>query len=193
MKFKILRESLQADFSRFENLKEALGCISFYVLVFFRLTSYARTKCLFVRKLIIPPVFCIFKFCCLLSGIQIKSFCRIGKGLRIYHFGEVVIAGEVEIGDFVTLHQGVTLGRVVDGTNEGVPTIGNHVLIFPGAKVIGGIKIGDYTVIGANSVVTKDIPSHSIVVGIPGKVIGSNKNKKYNDYWKKLYNSSLKI
>lgn len=70
------------------------------------------------------------------------------------------------------------------GNNNGIPTIGNDVEICAGAKVIGPIHIGDDVIIGANAVVTKDIPSHSMVVGVPGKIIKTRKSK--NDSWEKI-------
>ena len=66
----------------------------------------------------------------------------------------------------------------------GIPTIGNNVTIFAGAKVFGKITIGDDAVIGANAVVTKDIPSHSMVAGVPAKIIKTR--KEINEMWKKV-------
>lgn len=66
----------------------------------------------------------------------------------------------------------------------GIPTIGNNVTIFAGAKVFGKITIGDDVVIGANAVVTKDIPSHSMVAGVPAKIIKTR--KEINEMWKKV-------
>lgn len=83
----------------------------------------------------------------------------------------VVIGETAEIGDDVTLFQGVTLGGTVWEKVKRHPTIGNNVVIGTGAKVLGPVKIGDNTKIGANSVVIHDVPPNSIVVGIPGKVV----------------------
>ncbi|MCB0130787.1 MAG: serine acetyltransferase, partial [Caldilineaceae bacterium] len=82
----------------------------------------------------------------------------------------VVIGETAEIGDCVTLYHGVTLGGVSWRKEKRHPTIGNHVVIGAGAKVLGPITIGDYTRIGANSVVVKDVPPHSVVVGVPGRI-----------------------
>ena len=83
----------------------------------------------------------------------------------------VVIGETSEIGDNVTLFHGVTLGGTTWQKGKRHPTIGNNVVIGTGAKVLGPVKIGDNTRIGANSVVISEIPPNSIVVGIPGKVV----------------------
>jgi serine O-acetyltransferase len=78
------------------------------------------------------------------------------------------------IGDYCHIYQQVTIGN---GKN-GIPSIGNNVTIYPGAKVVGGITIGEDVIIGANCVVTKDIPPHSIVAGIPGQIIKQRTSSK---------------
>ena len=83
----------------------------------------------------------------------------------------VVVGETTEIGDNVTLFQGVTLGGTGKQRGKRHPTIGSHVVVGAGAKVLGPISIGDYVKIGANSVVLQDVPDHSTVVGIPGKVV----------------------
>lgn len=105
------------------------------------------------------------------SGIQIPYCTTIGKGFYIGHFGNIVVNGNSTIGNNCNISQGVTIGQVNRGKNRGVPIIGNEVYIGPGAKIIGGIKIGNKVCIGANAVVTKDIPDNAVVVGVPGKII----------------------
>jgi len=83
----------------------------------------------------------------------------------------VVIGETAEVGDSVTLYHGVTLGGTTWKKVKRHPTIGDNVVVGTGAKILGPIKIGDNTRIGANSVVVSEIPSNSIVVGIPGKVV----------------------
>jgi serine O-acetyltransferase len=83
----------------------------------------------------------------------------------------VVIGETTEIGDNVTLFQGVTLGGTGKQRGKRHPTVGSHVVVGAGAKVLGPITIGDYVKIGANSVVLQDVPDHSTVVGIPGKIV----------------------
>ncbi len=104
-------------------------------------------------------------------GIQIPVGVKIGKGFYIGHWGGIVINSQVVIGDNCNISQDVTIGQVNRGNNKGAPIIGNRVYIAPGAKIIGNIKIGDNVAIGANAVVTNDIPDNAVVVGVPAKVI----------------------
>jgi serine O-acetyltransferase len=83
----------------------------------------------------------------------------------------VVIGETAEVGDDVTIYHGVTLGGSGNDTGKRHPTIGDRVIIGAGAKVLGAIKIGDDSRIGANAVVVKEVPSSSVVVGVPGQII----------------------
>ncbi len=112
-------------------------------------------------------------------GISIHFNTRIGSGFYIGHFGGIVINDECIIGKNCNISQGVTLGKANRGKNRGYPILGDHVYIGPGAKVIGAIKIGNNVAIGANCVVTKNIPDNSVVVGIPGKIISQNGTEGY--------------
>ena len=105
-----------------------------------------------------------------LTGIEIHPGATIGPGLFIDHGMGVVIGETAEIGESVTIYHGVTLGGVSWRKEKRHPTIGDHVVIGAGAKVLGPVTIGDHTRIGANSVVVKDVPANSVVVGVPGRV-----------------------
>lgn len=105
------------------------------------------------------------------TGIEIHPGTTIGRRFFIDHGMGVVIGETAEIGDNVTLYHGVTLGGTTWKKVKRHPTIGNNVVVGTGAKILGPVKIGDNTRIGANSVVVSEIPSNSIVVGIPGKVV----------------------
>lgn len=106
-----------------------------------------------------------------LTGIEIHPGAVIGRRLFIDHGMGVVIGETCEIGDDVTIYQGVTLGGTGHEKGKRHPTIKNNALIATGAKVLGSITIGEYSKVGAGSVVLKDVPPHSTVVGIPGRVI----------------------
>jgi serine O-acetyltransferase len=106
-----------------------------------------------------------------LTGIEIHPGAIIGGGFFVDHGMGVVIGETAEVGDNVTLYHGVTLGGTSWQKGKRHPTVGNNVVIGTGAKVLGPIRIGDNTRIGANSVVVHDIPPNSIVVGIPGKIV----------------------
>ena len=104
------------------------------------------------------------------TGIEIHPGATIGRNFFIDHGMGVVIGETAEIGDNVTLYHGVTLGGVSWRKEKRHPTVGDHVVIGAGAKVLGPIVVGEYSRIGANSVVVKDIEPHSVVVGVPGRV-----------------------
>ncbi|HMJ03000.1 MAG TPA: serine O-acetyltransferase [Conexibacter sp.] len=104
----------------------------------------------------------------LLTGIEIHPAARIGEGLFIDHGMGVVIGETAEIGDDVTLYQGVTLGGTGFACGKRHPTVQDNVTIGSGAKLLGPITIGHGSKVGANSVVIHDVPPHSTVVGNPG-------------------------
>lgn len=107
----------------------------------------------------------------LLTGIEIHPGATIGKRVFIDHGMGVVIGETSEIGDDVLLYQGVVLGGTALKKKKRHPTLGNGVVIGTGAKILGNIKIGDCSKIGAGSVVLKSVPNGSTVVGIPGRVV----------------------
>lgn len=108
------------------------------------------------------------------TGIEIHPGARLGRRLFIDHGMGVVIGETCEIGDDVIIFQGVTLGGTGKEKGKRHPTIGNHVVISSGAKVLGSFTVGDYSRIGANAVVLKEVPPNSTVVGIPGRVVRLN-------------------
>ncbi|MGH9721732.1 MAG: serine O-acetyltransferase [Bryobacteraceae bacterium] len=106
-----------------------------------------------------------------LTGIEIHPGARIGRRFFIDHGMGVVIGETTEIGDNVLLYQGVTLGGTGAQKGKRHPTLGNHVVVGTGAKVLGAITVGDHVRIGAGSVVVHAVPSYSTVVGVPGRVV----------------------
>ena len=112
-----------------------------------------------------------------ITNIDIHPGATIGENVFIDHGIGVVIGETAIVGDNVTIYQGVTLGGVSLNPGKRHPTIENDVTIGAGAKILGNITIGKGSKIGANSVVVKDVPPDSTVVGIPGKVI---KRKDYS-------------
>jgi serine O-acetyltransferase len=105
-----------------------------------------------------------------LTGIEIHPAARLGRGLFIDHGMGVVIGETAEVGENVTLLQGVTLGGTSLKREKRHPTLGDHVVVGAGAAVIGAITIGAGSRIGAGSVVVRDVPPNSVVVGVPGRV-----------------------
>ncbi len=107
----------------------------------------------------------------IITGIEIHPGASIGNRFFIDH-GEGVVIGETAIiGDDVLIYQQVTLGGTGKESGKRHPTLGNNVIVGAGAKVLGNIKIGDHVRIGAGSVVVNDVPEHSTVVGIPGRIV----------------------
>jgi serine O-acetyltransferase len=106
-----------------------------------------------------------------LTGIEIHPGAKIGEGFFIDHGMGVVIGETSEIGNNVTLYQGVTLGGTSMQRKKRHPTLGNNVVVGVGAQVIGNITIGDNTKVGAGSVVINSVPANATVVGVPGRVV----------------------
>lgn len=105
------------------------------------------------------------------TGIEIHPGAKIGRGFFIDHGMGVVIGETCEIGDNVTLYQGVTLGGTSWDKGKRHPTIGDHVVVGAGAKVLGPIELSEGVKVGSNAVVTKSVPKDATVVGIPGRII----------------------
>lgn len=115
------------------------------------------------------------------TGIEIHPGARIGRRLFIDHGMGVVIGETCEIGNNVTLYQGVTLGGTGKEKGKRHPTVKDGALIATGAKVLGSITVGEDARIGAGSVVLKDVPPNSTVVGIPGRIVVQNGQKVEKD------------
>lgn len=128
----------------------------------------------FFRQGLILPARIISQLSRLLTAIEIHPGAVIGEGLFIDHGTGVVIGETAEVGNNVTLYQGVTLGGTGKEKGKRHPTIGNNVVISTGAKVLGSITVGDNVKIGAGSVVLRDVPPNCTVVGIPGKIVVRN-------------------
>ena len=112
-----------------------------------------------------PLRFICERFIEITTGISIPACCRIGAGLRIHHFGGIILHPTTVLGDNCTLYHGVTIGD--RGGAGGAAVIGDNVLLGAGAKVIGELSIGDNVIVGANAVVTRDVPTDIVAVGSP--------------------------
>lgn len=157
--------ALSMDPAATSRLEVVLTYAGFHALLFYRFAHWLSRK----RVPFVPRA--LSQFARFITGIEIHPGAMIGSGLFIDHGMGVVIGETTEIGDNVTLFQGVTLGGTGKQRGKRHPTIGNHVVVGAGAKVLGPITIGDYVKIGANSVVLQDVPDHSTVVGIPGRIV----------------------
>jgi serine O-acetyltransferase len=165
---KAIIEDVKACFERdpaARNILEVLLTYSgFHATLFYRVAHFLwRCHIPLIPRLISQ----VARF---LTGIEIHPAAMIGKSFFIDHGMGVVIGETTEIGDHVTLYQGVTLGGTGKETGKRHPTLGNHVIVGTGAKVLGNLRIGNYVRIGANSVVLRSVPDHATVVGVPGKI-----------------------
>ncbi len=116
------------------------------------------------------------------TGISIDTRCEIGPGLNIGHFGGIFIHGDVKMGKFCNIGEGNTIGIAGRGEKRGSPVIGDFVYLGSGAKIIGKVHIGNHVAIGANAVVTKDIPDNAVAVGIPARVINFNSSRDFIEF-----------
>jgi serine O-acetyltransferase len=157
--------ALSMDPAATSRLEVALTYAGFHALLFHRFAHWLQKY----RIPFIPRA--LSQFARFITGIEIHPGATIGSGLFLDHGMGVVIGETTEIGDNVTLFQGVTLGGTGKQRGKRHPTVGSHVVVGAGAKVLGPIRIGDYVKIGANAVVLQDVPDHSTVVGIPGRIV----------------------
>ncbi|MGI6145562.1 MAG: serine O-acetyltransferase [Clostridia bacterium] len=164
-----LKKNIQVVFERDPAVKSSLEVIlcypGFHAIILHRLAHKLYNKKWFLLARIISQ---ISRF---LTQIEIHPGAKIGEGFFIDHGAGVVIGETTEIGDNVTIYQGVTLGGTGKEKGKRHPTIGNNVVISAGAKVLGSFKVGDNVKIGAGSVVLKEVPPNSTVVGVPGRVV----------------------
>jgi serine O-acetyltransferase len=133
------------------------------------LIVYRIFRWFYERRIPTQPLrFFVERFIEIITGISIPAQAKIGKGLRIHHFGGIILHSTAIVGEYCTIYHGVTLGD--RGSWGDAPRVGNRVLIGAGAKLIGEIVIGDDCVIGANAVVHTSVPTGHIAVGVPAVV-----------------------
>ncbi len=108
-----------------------------------------------------------------LTGVEIHPAVQAGRRLFLDHGMGIVIGETAELGDDVSIYQGVTLGGVSRAQEKRHPTVGNNVIIGAGAKVIGAVTLADNVRVGCNAVVVKDVLAHTTVVGIPARAVSS--------------------
>lgn len=149
---------------------------SFKICFWFRIGTYLQKKNL---GLFYFFVYWHYKQLMYKTGIQLPIGTKVGGGLRFNHFGNIVVNKNATIGKNATIYNGVTIGVNLNPDEKEVPpVIGDNVVLCAGAKVIGDVRIGNGSVIGANAVVVKDIQEDSVAVGVPAKRI-SNRGFEY--------------
>ncbi len=123
----------------------------------------------------------------ILTTVEISEHAVLGGGFYIAHIGTIVIAHHTVIGKNTSMHQGVTIG--VSGSGNELPVIGDRVYFGAGSKIVGPVKIGNDVVIGANAVVTHDVPDNAVVVGIPAKVLNYRGSSEFVHFRGKMPDS----
>lgn len=175
--FKIYKEFIKADLFRYTGkrskkafLKSYLRIPGFKYMFWFRTVNYFQTK----NKMLVPYAKFRLRHFSYKYGIQIPHTTQIDKGFYIGHFSCIVVSRYAVIGKNVNISQGVTIGKANRGERAGAAIINDEVYIGPGAKIVGKVYIGKNSAIGANAVVTKDIPENAVVAGVPAKIISMN-------------------
>ena len=167
--FKSLRNDIRVIKDRdpaAKNTLEVLLCYSgLHAIWAHRLAHFFYKHQWFVTARLISTISRFF------TGIEIHPGAQIGEGLFIDHGMGIVIGETTVIGNNVSLYQGVTLGGTGKEKGKRHPTIGNNVVVSSGAKVLGSFKVGDNSKIGSGSVVLKEVPPNSVVVGVPGRIV----------------------
>ena len=167
--FKQIREDIHAVFDRDPAAKSTIEVIFCYpglhAIWAHRISHYLYELQYLVLARLVSH---IARF---LTGIEIHPGAKIGKGFFIDHGMGTVIGETAEIGRNVTVYQGVTLGGTGKEKGKRHPTIGDNVVVATGAKILGSFTVGNDSKIGAGSVVLSEVPPHSTVVGIPGRVV----------------------
>lgn len=129
---------------------------------------------------VVLPFLTIFqKIIEITTGIVLPFTAKIGKGFYIGHFGGIILSPHTVFGEYCNISQGVSIGQAGRGGKQHTPIIGDRVYIAPGAKIFGRIKIGNDVAIGANAVVTKDLPDNAVAVGIPAQIISYESSRDF--------------
>ncbi|MDR7094474.1 serine O-acetyltransferase [Hydrogenophaga laconesensis] len=163
----LMFENIRADF---EAHGRKWGAQGFWVMVVYRFGRWRYTiRPAIVRKPFSLMYKVLYKAVQMATGVELPCEVPVGKNFVIEHFGGIVISGFSAFGDNCRIRTGVVVGlaRVEDPC---APVFGNNVDIGAGAKILGRIQVGDNVLIGANSVVVRDVPSNSIAVGVPARI-----------------------
>jgi serine O-acetyltransferase len=167
----LMFDNLRRDMMKYEDIGGWYTNPGFWIVAIFRFGNWADAlPNIFLRI----PMWVLYRLVKLpFSGFHVHLWAgrrgpRIGAGLQLNHPTNIMIGDGVEIGENCLIFHDVTLGT---GQIPGKPKIGNNVDIYPGARILGGITIGDYSMVGANCVVTRDVPPESIVLSAPSRAI----------------------
>ncbi len=161
-------ENIREDWQTYQRDIKRQG---FWVMLVYRFGQWRYT--IKTRWIRLPFSFLykvLFVFIQIITGVELPCETKIGRRFTIEHFGDIIVSGDATFGDDIIIRNGVTVG-LRHTSIRGSPTIGNRVDIGAGAKILGPIRVGDDVAIGANAVVIHDVPSNSIAVGVPARIL----------------------
>ena len=182
------------EISLTKKLKMIILTQGIWALVVYRAGSWCvrnSQKMGIFSRILLPLLTICQKFVEITTGIDIPFNAQIGRGLYIGHFGQIILSTRTVMGEFCNLSQGVTIGQAGRGQEQHTPVIGDRVYIGPGAKIFGKVLIGNDVAIGANAVVTKDLPDNAVAVGIPAKILNYNSSKDFVNFNRKKMDLDL--
>lgn len=177
---------IRSDYNKYKKYGGHFFSIIFFTQSFWAIFQYRIANLIF-RKMRIPILrqFLLFVFLIwqktieILTGISIPSSVQIGHSFYIGHFGGVIINAKAIIGNNCNLSQGVTIGVSGIGESRGVPVIGNDVYIGANAVIVGNIRIDDFVLVGACSLVSLSAEKYSVLLGVPAVKISDKGSKGY--------------
>lgn len=176
---------LNTDYKKYKKYGGNFITIFFFTQGFWAIFQYRIAH--FCYQLKIPILKPLLLLLCLIwqkvieftTGISIPASAEIGHSFYIGHFGGIILNAKSKIGDNCNISQGVTIGVSGNGAKRGVPSIGNHVYIGANTVVAGAISVEDYALLGACSLVTTDVASHSVMLGVPAVKISDKGSHGY--------------
>lgn len=190
MSFRELRYTWYADLYRYEGRADRLAFVKHFLLSpGFTYTFYLRLSAYLAQKqprMLFLPLYILARICLRHYSYKFSIFIpyntRIGAGFYIGHCGDIHVNPDSQIGRNCNISQGVTLGQANRGLRKGTPVLGDGVYIGPGAKIVGGVHIGNNVAIGANCVVTRDAEDRAVVAGVPGRTLSYDGSTGYIDH-----------
>lgn len=174
VKYLDLIDIIKKDSRRLDSgiVKSFLRYPTFRLIIFFRIGTFLME--LNRNKGLCSLLFLFIKYyyrrLCFKTGIQLNFGTKIGGGIHFAHFSCIVTNRKSIIGENCTIYQGVTLGTTPNAKG-GAPCLGDNCIVWAGAKILGAVTIGNFAEVGANAVVTHDIPDYGVAAGIPARII----------------------